>query len=68
MSEDGIFWNGNDFAETLKTNCNSDRMPDKGKLNCVIVWGGEQMKDKDESVICYENHGQDSRISDAGEV
>lgn len=31
-----VFWNGNDFAETLKTNCNSDRMPDKGKLNCVI--------------------------------
>jgi hypothetical protein len=31
-----VFLNGNDFAETLKTNCNSDRMPDKGKLNCVI--------------------------------
>ena len=31
-----VFGNGNDFAETLKTNCNSDRMPDKGKLNCVI--------------------------------
>lgn len=31
-----VFWNGNDFAETLKTNCNSDRMLDKGKLNCVI--------------------------------
>lgn len=34
--KDSGFWNGNDFAETLKTNCNSDRMPDKGKLNCVI--------------------------------
>ena len=32
----GVFWNGNDYAETLKANCDRDRMPDKGKLNCVI--------------------------------
>ena len=32
----GVFWNGNDYAETLKANCDCDRMPDKGKLNCVI--------------------------------
>lgn len=27
---------GNDYAETLKANCDKDRMPDNGKLNCVI--------------------------------
>ena len=32
----GVFWNGNDYAETLKANCDCDRMPDKGRLNCVI--------------------------------
>ena len=32
----GVFWNGHDYAETLKANCDRDRMPDKGKLNCVI--------------------------------
>lgn len=32
----GVFWNGNDYAETLKANCDKDRMPDNGKLNCVI--------------------------------
>lgn len=32
----GVFWNGNNYAETLKANCDQDRMPDKGKLNCVI--------------------------------
>lgn len=32
----GVFWNGHDYAETLKANCDCDRMPDKGKLNCVI--------------------------------
>jgi DNA (cytosine-5)-methyltransferase 1 len=30
------FWNGNDVAECLKANCDRDRMPDKGKLPCVI--------------------------------
>lgn len=32
----GVFWNGNDYAETLKANCDKDRMPDKGRLQCVI--------------------------------
>lgn len=32
----GVFWNGNDYAETLKANCDKDRMPDKGRLNCVM--------------------------------
>lgn len=32
----GVFWNGNDYAATLKANCDYDRMPDKGRLNCVI--------------------------------
>ena len=32
----GVFWNGNDYAETLKANCDCDRMPDKGRMNCVI--------------------------------
>ena len=32
----GVFWNGNDYAETLKANCDKDRMPDNGRLNCVI--------------------------------
>ena len=32
----GVFWNGNDYAETLKANCDCDRMPDKGRLNCLI--------------------------------
>lgn len=31
-----VFWNGNDYAETIKANCDKDRMPDKGRLNCVI--------------------------------
>lgn len=32
----GVFWNGNDYADTLKANCDKDRMPDNGRLNCVI--------------------------------
>ena len=32
----GVFWNENDYAETLKANCDCDRMPDTGRLNCVI--------------------------------
>ena len=47
-----VFWNGNDFAETLKTNCNSDRMPDKGKLNCVIC-----LNDQGGSVMQVEEDG-----------
>lgn len=37
----GVFWNGNDYAETLKANCDCDRMPDKGKLPCVICRAGD---------------------------
>ncbi len=35
----GVFWNGNNYAETLKANCDQDRMPDRGRLNCVIETG-----------------------------
>ena len=47
-----VFWNGNDFAETLKANCNSDRMPDKGKVNCVIC-----LNDQGGSVMQIEENG-----------
>lgn len=37
----GVFRNGNDYVETLKANCDCDRMPDKGKLPCVICRAGD---------------------------
>ena len=49
----GVFWNGNDYAETLKADCNCDRMPDMGRLNCVIETA---------PIACYENHAAIRRL------
>ena len=54
----GVFWNGNNYAETLKANCDQDRMPDMGRLNCVI---------EPAPIVCYENHAQDCRVKPCGE-
>lgn len=54
----GVFWNGNDYAATLKANCDHDRMLDEGRLNCVI---------EPAPIVCYENHAQDSRVKPCGE-
>ncbi len=49
----GVFWNGNNYAETLKANCDQDRMPDTGRLNCVI---------ETSPIVCYENHAAIRRL------
>lgn len=77
-----------DVAGTLEARHDSspcaDRMPDKGKLNCVICTNGAghdsgdvtptlqanlgKLLSNQTPIVCYENHAQDSRIKDAGEV
>lgn len=37
MDSDARFWNGEDVAATLTEAFSGDRMPDKGKLPCVIT-------------------------------
>lgn len=69
------FWNGEDVASTLTEELPDARMPDKGKLPCVICVHGSQdpicssnhahavnRNNGLENVICYENHSADARI------
>ena len=58
----GVFWNGNDYAETLKANCDCDRMPDNGKLNCVI---DTRCKKPNGPTLVMANGQANSEVSEA---
>lgn len=69
---DAEFWNGEDVSTTLTEAFADDRMPDKGKLPCVICSASDMANAESGSnqvpdVVCYENHAQDSRIKPCGE-
>lgn len=49
------WWDGGNKAGTLTRTSDQQYMPDKGRMQCVIV----PERDKN---ICFENHAQDARI------
>lgn len=82
----GVFWNGDEVCSCITEEFSDARMPDKGKLPCVICvkdQGGSvinqegedvcgtlrsQTKGHEPLVVCFENHPNDSRVCDIGDV
>lgn len=69
MDSDARFWNGEDVAATLTEAFSGDRMPDKGKLPCVITetWKGFYSESEvgqtpeaheDQHIICAHETGK----------
>lgn len=49
-------------ADTLTRTGDSQRMPDKWHLQCVV------QATKNQNLIAYENHSQDCRVKETGDV
>lgn len=59
---DAVWWDGSDKADTLTRTGDSQRMPDKWHLQCVV------QATKNQNLIAYENHSQDCRVKETGDV
>ena len=87
---DAVWWDGSDKADTLTCPGDSQRMPDKGRLQCVVDMrqieaetegnvspmlaatdykGGKAVVETlNQNLIAYDNHSQDSRVKETGDV
>lgn len=60
---DAVWWDGSVVADTLTCTGDSQRMPDKGRLQCIV-----QATKNQNRIIAYENHSQDCRVKETGDV